>query len=158
MLEPRPTRRDPRLLLLDAHTRPLRYIALDAWECRALGTVPDRPRTLPLVLAQLVLKVRPSVIAAVCLTPLAQHAVRTLARSRRLSVLVLSDAERRALVRRAPSRGDLQALYPELKCLPTRGFTTSLRLAVVLLMTRSSFFHRHYVSRLSARTVSSVDP
>lgn len=156
MLEPRPPRRDPRLLLLEARGRHVVYVALDAWEIHGLGFITKGPG-LQLACARLLLQIRPSQIAPIDLPPALHAAVTALAHTRGIAELAVSRADRERLRRTGLDGDELAKHYPELRGLRTRWLSPSIRLASALFAARSPSLSRHYVSRLPPRAETLMD-
>ncbi len=160
MLEPHPARRDPRVLLLDATTKPFPYAALDAWEVRGLGSLPRRSPSR--TLERLLLQVRPSHVVVLCRSatqaPRGLRAGLATAARRGLPILVLTLEE---LGRHAtlPSPADLSRAYPELQHLTAshdrEPQVYALRLALAVLL-HHPLPPRHYAPRQPARAAPAV--
>lgn len=160
MLEPCPSRRDPRVLLLDATTLPIVYASLDAWEIRGLGELPRRSPSQ--ALERLILQVRPSHVIVVrrgaTRAPSGLRAGLVTAARRGLPILVLTPEE---LGRRAPlpSSADLSRAYPELHHLAASHNREpqlyAFRLALAVLL-HHPLPPRHYAPRQPARTAPVV--
>lgn len=117
----RPTRREPRPLLIAVTRRSIVYACLDPWELRALGEIHER-RHAPLLLAlgRVLLQAKPTTILRV--TPLGLRGPRALdavldelAVSRRLTTLRLAPVMVDALRAGAPSTSELAEQYPALR-------------------------------------------
>ena len=137
MLEPRPPRRDPRVLAIVPNGRGIAYAAADAWEIRGVGTLPNGDAAaLRLAISRLVVQVRPS--AVVCAEPKrASKILRTLLRvvaavaaHSGIPVVRLAGEALEAALERAPSRADAAAQYPELRTLDGGAANEAVRLAL----------------------------
>ena len=68
MLEPRPPRRDPRVLALVPNGHGISYAVADAWEVRGVGVLPNATAAaLRLAVTRVIVQTRPSAI--VCAEP-----------------------------------------------------------------------------------------
>lgn len=154
MLEPRPPRRDPRVLAILRVARGLAYAALDAWEVRGVGLVPlAKKRALRLALVRLVTQTRPT--ALVCAVPEAET-IEPVAHRAGLPTVVLGRPEARRLVDQAPVLSEVRASYPELRALDIIHHEPVLRLAIASL-TSLTLPHRKYAgfsTRSKARLAS----
>lgn len=114
MHERLPPRREPRLLVLDATTRPPAYVALDPWELRGLGRL---PRAGPVAaLTKLVLQVHPSHLVVLGTMRALAPALAAIER-RGIARLVIDRPSLDRARKNAPDPIALEALYPELRCL-----------------------------------------
>ncbi len=163
MLEPHPPRRDPRLLVVALDHQHAPFVALDAWELRAVGVLPRDTRARRLALWRVLLSARPSHLLVVgAKGPVAASLLRALrerALRHGLPIAVCPPHEARALAREAPSTPELERAYPELRHLVRVHRSASLhtvRVALGALLTRS-LPPRRYVPGLTPRAASSVD-
>lgn len=160
MFEPRPVRRDPRILLLDTTNIPTPYAALDAWEVRGLGELPRHSPSR--ALERLLLVVRPSHLIVVHEgAPRAPHGLRVgLRTATRRGINVLLFGPEQFPCRRArPSFAALMRTYPELHHIAAshdlRSQLHVLRLALAVLL-HHPLPPRHYAPRQSSRTAPAV--
>ncbi len=163
MLEPRPVRSDPRLLLVAVEARAVRYVALDAWEVRGLGSLPEDRRALALALWRALQRSKASHVLLWEATRRSWSGRATLSRyavERGLPFAVIARREGAAVLRHAPTLAELTAAYPELRhlCTDARGaLVPALRVAFGALVTHS-LPPRRYAPDLSPRRTSRVAP
>lgn len=144
MLEHTPPRRDPRLLLVDAHRCTILLVALDAFEVRAIRelALPLRTRDQAFLVGRTLRELRPSCVALAGASSAFAATCTAVAKTQGLAVQTLSDAERRAALHRAPSTRILRRTYRELVALQL-----ALQERQALRLAASLFIHRELPRR-----------
>jgi hypothetical protein len=163
MLEPRPSRREPRLLVVEVDPRVVRVLVLDAWEIRTVDVLPANPQALAFALWRVFVQARPSHILLSQRTAHAWNGRRVLARlalKKGLPFAAIDRLEGIALAKVAPVFDELVRAYPEVAHLlrgPKDPVVRAFRTAVGALLTRS-LPPRHYaVSGLPPHASPRVD-
>ncbi len=152
MLERHPPRRDPRLLLVDARTRSIRYVALDAWEFRGLGELTRRSAATEL--ERLALQIRPSHIVLLPGTLRAHdNLLRTLPAitHRGVAFVALTAPELARVEEHAPTESDVRAAFPEVRHLARTHRTFRFARVALGVLLRHPLPPRHYASSLPPR-------
>lgn len=163
MLEPHPPRRDPRVLAIVPTARGISYAAVDAWEIRGVGTLPNgNAVALRLAVARLLVQTRPTAI--VCAEPSRRgtvlrallHVVAVIAARSGIPVVRLVGKVLRATLENAPSHDHACAQYPELRTLAAGAAHDALRLALGALTSLDLPSRRH--ARLASHPTPAVAP
>lgn len=146
MFECIPPRREPRLLLFERHGTKARYVAIDPFDLRGIGTT-----TLSkFAIHRLLHTLRPTVILATSVMPMLARVART----RGLPIVRVGATRTTELRAQAPTTAAIQRMFPVTRLLRTSAERRLVRFAVSFLLSRNQFPARLYASTLSARSLA----